>query len=731
MKYVKLTLLFALILNFTFGQNLDYESQVIRDYKNEIKDKSPQAKIAGDISGICDAFTTVTTQGAGIGWDDCAGATYLGTIEFESVDGERYNIYSEVTPGFPLNDISFGAYNACYGTTDQSSLPNESATSPTLHFNVDNSGQFSFVGASQWSEIYTMSNIVMNGAQLSLSWFNDYGEGADVQLERHDGLSWEELLVPQDSCCTNFDAFCQNVENAVSITTDPDFCKATFNMDDLPCDSYIEYVDWGNQGVISQGPFYPGDMAMNIYPGSGTYNVCYLAIELDNDGFICFEKLICDTIDLTCVCCTDSIAFFTAAANVETFGTLGDCMIHFNAHGLDSCMQISYDWGENPQIIDGPFGNETLVWHTFAGPGTYLVCYYIDEVDENGDICWTYENCEEILILCTPDPDTCLVAPSGMVAWWPMDEQIGDSNVKDIKGSNDGVPKPNGLIGLPNGPNPVPGIVDGALHYIGAPGSQYVEVNNDPSLNFGTGSFSIDAWINTNNGTQTEPIIDKLGSQSSGYSLSIQGTSPYNLTLAIGGSPLQILKGPPIITNQWNFVAVTVNTQTQTAMFYVGNSPGTLTQFPASFIGPTNATNTQSLFIGRNPFNPHVNIIIDELEIFDRALDSVEVASIWSADSLGKCKDIVDAVINLPQSSLIRVFPNPTLDKLTLEFEDFIPNESKLHIIDIWGRTLNTISLQSGQGQHEMSISSLPTGIYFIKITENGIPFWIEKIIKY
>ena len=200
MNYVKLTLFFALITNLTFAQNLDYENQVIREYKQEIKSQTPQAKTAGNISGICDAITIITNQEGGYGWDDCEGETYEGSIEFESVDGERYNIYSDNLFGSQLNDLSFGSYLACYGTTTQGGMPNGDASNPTLYFNVDESAQFSFVGSSQWDEIFSISDIVMDGEQLDFNWTNDYGEGAAVQLERQDGKSWEDLLIPCTIC---------------------------------------------------------------------------------------------------------------------------------------------------------------------------------------------------------------------------------------------------------------------------------------------------------------------------------------------------------------------------------------------------------------------------------------------------------------------------------------------------------------------------------------------------
>jgi len=58
---------------------------------------------------------------------------------------------------------------------------------------------------------------------------------------------------------------------------------------------------------------------------------------------------------------------------------------------------------------------------------------------------------------------TCVSPPSGMVAWYPLDELTGVTTVNDIAPppsslvNNQGTPKPGGQIGSPNGPIPLPG----------------------------------------------------------------------------------------------------------------------------------------------------------------------------------------------------------------------------------------------------------------------------------
>ncbi|MFT4535422.1 MAG: hypothetical protein ACJA1A_000959 [Saprospiraceae bacterium] len=156
-----------------------------------------QFLVVGDISGVCDATTTSTSQEAGIGWDDCAGQVYEGTVEFEATsdDPNLYNVFtmaSTVTAQF--NDMSFGAFYACYGSDDQTSFPNTDASNPTLFFQVGENGVLGYTGTSQWGEVFSVADVIMAEDTLNFQWTNDYGEGAMVQLVRQDSQYWEQLL---------------------------------------------------------------------------------------------------------------------------------------------------------------------------------------------------------------------------------------------------------------------------------------------------------------------------------------------------------------------------------------------------------------------------------------------------------------------------------------------------------------------------------------------------------
>lgn len=142
-----------------------------------------------ELSGIYSAVATSTNQSAGIGWDDCAGNTWSGTVEFEAVSDGVYVIYTNGLDGSSrFLDLSFGAFYTCYETNVQTSFPEGNLQIQ------DVCSKLSFIGASQWGEIYTFNRVDPNGKDLTIGWTNDYGEGGTVVLTRDDGNSWSSDL---------------------------------------------------------------------------------------------------------------------------------------------------------------------------------------------------------------------------------------------------------------------------------------------------------------------------------------------------------------------------------------------------------------------------------------------------------------------------------------------------------------------------------------------------------
>ena len=65
-----------------------------------------------------------------------------------------------------------------------------------------------------------------------------------------------------------------------------------------------------------------------------------------------------------------------------------------------------------------------------------------------------------------------------------------------------------------------------------------------------------------------------------------------------------------------------------------------------------------------------------------------------------------------------KIFPNPTTDLLTIDFQDFNINQSvKIHIINSIGQIQKTVFIDENLSQ--IDVSNLPKGIYFLKIIGN------------
>lgn len=225
----------------------------------------------------------------------------------------------------------------------------------------------------------------------------------------------------------------------------------------------------------------------------------------------------------------------------------------------------------------------------------------------------------------------CIPPPAGMVAWWPLDEQSG-TTVYDIAGghhgSTKGAAKPN-PIGA-GGLTPVKGSYVGNSLQFGF--NMHLQVPNARDLNFGTGDFTIDAWVMYTKPPTLESIVGKRDMTQSGYTLQIGTPFPTNqprLQFLISKTTYQ---GPNITAPVGTWVFVAAVRTGNTVRLYVNNTSLTVTS-----VATPSASSTNQLQIGYSSPSGS-NLAIDEVEIFNRALSEQEILSIFNAGSKGKCK---------------------------------------------------------------------------------------------
>ncbi|MBN2892154.1 MAG: T9SS type A sorting domain-containing protein [Bacteroidales bacterium] len=89
---------------------------------------------------------------------------------------------------------------------------------------------------------------------------------------------------------------------------------------------------------------------------------------------------------------------------------------------------------------------------------------------------------------------------------------------------------------------------------------------------------------------------------------------------------------------------------------------------------------------------------------------------------------VVTSIENQKMSLDCSVYPNPTTDLLILSFdnEDFLNH--KAYLYNATGNIINIIDVK--QNQSFISLENQPSGIYFLKITQNSNEVKTFKIIK-
>lgn len=248
----------------------------------------------------------------------------------------------------------------------------------------------------------------------------------------------------------------------------------------------------------------------------------------------------------------------------------------------------------------------------------------------------------------------CVSPPHDMVAWYPFDEVSGTTAV-NRRG-------PSPIANLLNSPTHVPGKVGYALKFDGL---NDVARSTTPHPNIGLGDFSIDFWMNTSSSTGTHHVLEKRTRPAKvlanilGYAVAITNGKlllQIGNGSTVGGGYTNYVSNPSSVADGvWHHVAVTVSrTDPNGIKFYVD---GAL----KSTADPTNRqgdlSNTALLTIGEDTFGivSRYKGILDELEIFSRALTPAEVSSIYAAGAAGKCKVSTAYVANNSASTVTPV----------------------------------------------------------------------------
>jgi hypothetical protein len=315
------------------------------------------------------------------------------------------------------------------------------------------------------------------------------------------------------------------------------------------------------------------------------------------------------------------------------------------AVGAAGTPPFSYQWQFNGTSIGGATSSVlalTNVQPTQAGSYTIQVTSLYGSATSSNAI-----------LTINPAPP-CAPPPSGLVSWWR-----GEGDCLDAIGTNNGT--------LQNGATFAAGLVGQSFAFDGV--NDYVKIPRAAGLDVG-GQVTIDFWMKAD---PSSPIGSRVaglvGSDYYGMEIGTAQAGVYLFVSTDGGATFVTTAdanggGASFPTGEWHHVAGTCDGAR--LQFYLDGQPwgkptsvtGTISAMLASSfvtIGSEDGRTRFPFCIGTRYFNG----LVDEVDIFNRALSASEIAAIYNAGAAGKCAPR-PVILTPPQSQTIECSSNVT-----------------------------------------------------------------------
>jgi hypothetical protein len=317
---------------------------------------------------------------------------------------------------------------------------------------------------------------------------------------------------------------------------------------------------------------------------------------------------------------------------------------------------LSYQWSLNGNKLTGATNASLLIPNAqAANAGTYTVTVSINVGSQSGSI--TSSNAPLTVVSLGTEAYVVAVSNLNPVAYWRFSEPAGSPYAFDIFGGNTATYGSGTLNGVANAQGPAtpsyPGFASGnpAFYTVNSTPNSYVSV---PPLNLNTNNMTLVAWIYPS-GAQSAGAGVVVSDALSTYA-GIEYTGQDALGFIWNGVtyPLNL----NVTESAWSLVALSVQSNQATLYVYnpynsflgagVQNVGVDLGNFPPmAFNGPTEFGNDPSGAAGIDTFNG----FIDEVSIFNYALNSGQVAALYTAGS-GQAVAPEIALLSGPEGAL-------------------------------------------------------------------------------
>ncbi len=413
--------------------------------------------------------------------------------------------------------------------------------------------------------------------------------------------------------------------------------------------------------------YMPGSYELRLKGYCGS-EICYCVLKFNMD---CPDPCPCDIQSLS-----DAVEKgFTSMASTNS------CKGCFAPIALSDCDTVEWHIGNmTPVPVATTVGNQAFC-HNFSGSGNYNITMVVTRKRADGSFCEVFTKSQKVSISCSnlPDCSNSIFENSGF-------------NIGAIAG------------GLNSG-----GALEG-----------WIGVWGDPHVNESDG-LSLDGWTVELSGNYHETDALSLEEpvclqKNEGFiSLRAKQTnadSPNNpnrrIVIGFGAES--------VFSNTQNEIAIPLSVFDSTDWMEI-QIPFSLNDFGQ--LDPCGG-------MGQGVLVQPVVYITNGLTSEQGGAESYSSAQIDNICSV----DILGGIGDQRRSLNLQAFPNPTPGMFTVTLPGSSLIEGEYQILDLWGKIVKTEKQVPMEHEHTFDLSSMPSGIYFIRLLENGLQIWTQRLIK-
>jgi len=243
---------------------------------------------------------------------------------------------------------------------------------------------------------------------------------------------------------------------------------------------------------------------------------------------------------------------------------------------------------------------------------------------------------------------------AGMIGYWHFDDPIEGADPIDAYGGNNGTPVGDSTGTFPNCGEPflvscpgptgevgqVPNATDGALRWVRNK-NDYIKIPDADSLDFGTGDFSVAAWVKFSQVSQTinfYALITKKDENGSpkikpGWAIYLGGGRVLQARIADGTNVAETDAGSGgfvLDDNEFHFITVVFDRNGNTIKNYVDGVPDGATADISNVTGSVD--NADDVWFGRRKRDGSDGFLqgtMDEIAFFNRVLTPTEIQAMY------------------------------------------------------------------------------------------------------